>query len=70
MSSTGGGIVVRARDQVVWTNKDFTVTLTLQNDTDSNVTVSADQFAAMVAGLDSGDYHTSWNGTSWSTPTP
>jgi hypothetical protein len=69
MSSSGGGHIILARSQLVWTNQDFTITLTLQNDTDSSVTVTSDQCAAMVSGLDPGDYHTSWNGTSWSTPT-
>jgi hypothetical protein len=70
MSSSGGGHIVLARNILVWTNGDFSITLTLFNDTDTNTTVTAEQCQAMVAGLDPGEYSTHWNGTSWSTPTP
>ena len=70
MSSTGGGIVVRAQDQQEWTSPDLSVVLTLHNDTNSDVTVTSDQCVAMVDGLDDGSYQTTWDGSVWSTPSP
>lgn len=70
MSSTGGGLRIAPRGQQVWTSPDFSYSLTLHNDTDAEVFVTAEQCAAMVANLDPGSYQTHWNGTSWSAPTP
>lgn len=68
MSSTGGGLHINARSQGVWTSPDFSIVLTLHNSSDSGVDVTAAQCAAMVANLSPGNYQTTWNGTSWSTP--
>jgi hypothetical protein len=62
--------VILARQQLVWTSPDFSYALTLHNETDASVTVTADECAALVANLDPGEYQTTWNGTVWSTPTP
>lgn len=69
MSSTGGGLVILARNQIVWTSPDFAYILTLHNDTDANKSVTDTECASMVADLPPSDYQTTWNGTSWSTPT-
>lgn len=69
MSAAGGGsIILHARGQQVWTSPDLSITLTLHNETDSEVSITSDQCAAMVNGLAAGNYQTTWNGTSWSTP--
>lgn len=70
MSSSGGGHIILARNQLVWTSPDLSYALTLHNNTDSNTSVSDEQCAAMVANLDPGDYQTTWNGSVWSTPAP
>lgn len=68
MSSTGGGLRIAARGQQEWTSSDLSTTLTLHNDTDTDVTVTSEQCAAMVSGLDAGSYQTTWDGNSWSAP--
>lgn len=68
MSSSGGGHIILARGQLVWTSPDLSTTLTLHNDTDAQVSISGDDCAAMVADLDDGNYQTTWNGSAWSAP--
>lgn len=69
MSSTGGGLhTVLAHDQIVWTDGNLEYALTLRNETDTNTTVTSEQCAAMVENLDPGDYMTTWDGSTWSTP--
>lgn len=68
MSSSGGGHIILARDQLVWTSPDLSKNLTLHNETDSSVEITGDACAAMVANLDAGNYQTTWNGSAWSAP--
>lgn len=67
-STTGGGLRIAARDQGVWTSPTLDYALTLHNGTDSEVTISQGDCAAMVANLAPGVYQTTWNGTAWSAP--